>query len=218
MATATLGDLKTQIADDLDRSDLSTQIADAINNAIAFYASERFYFNEARTLTFNTVANQDTYTVSDNATIPLLFDIDAIFVTVGDAERPVEQDDPTDIEYFNGTGQSTGAPLSYAWFAESLRFSPIPDDAYQVRVTGAFQVPAPTADDDSTNKWITEAFELIRCRAKAYLYSHVIRDPDGVVLMVGEDGMHGAAGVAFDQLKAKTSKKVSTGWVRPTTW
>ena len=46
---ATFGALKAKVADDLVRTDLDTQIADAVNEAIADYKTERFWFNEYRT-------------------------------------------------------------------------------------------------------------------------------------------------------------------------
>ena len=52
---ATYGDIKTRVAGNLVRTDLGTEIGQAINDAINEYASTRFWFNETRSVTFNTV-------------------------------------------------------------------------------------------------------------------------------------------------------------------
>ena len=51
--------MQARIADDLARPDITNQIADAINDAIAHYQSTRFYFTETRTASFSTVAGQE---------------------------------------------------------------------------------------------------------------------------------------------------------------
>src|SRR5689334_5061353 len=64
--TNTVGDLaalKARIARDLNRTDLTTQIADEISSAIAYYRSHRFEFNEIQA-TFSTVAFQDEYAIA----------------------------------------------------------------------------------------------------------------------------------------------------------
>ena len=70
--------MKTRIADEIARDDLTTQIGYAINDAISAYNNERFYFNETRDLTFYTVASQELYTSSDLADMPNILKIDWI--------------------------------------------------------------------------------------------------------------------------------------------
>ena len=55
---STFGALKTRIADELNRSDLTSQIASAVPRAIEYYARERFDFNEGRSTASTVVDNQ----------------------------------------------------------------------------------------------------------------------------------------------------------------
>ena len=72
----TLATLKSRIADDISRSDLTTQIANSITDAITYYQNRRFFFNETRSETFDTVAAQSLYRSSDDAAIPTFARLD----------------------------------------------------------------------------------------------------------------------------------------------
>ena len=74
--------MKARIADDLARPDLTNQIADAINDAIATMHSTRFYFTETRTASFATVAGQSYYSAADDPDIPDMYEVDAAQITV----------------------------------------------------------------------------------------------------------------------------------------
>ncbi len=54
---------------------------------------------------------------------------------------------------------------------------------------------------------MTKAYELIRCRAKAYIFAHVIHQPDEANLA------RGAEQDALDNLRAKTSRKSGAGMI-----
>jgi hypothetical protein len=208
----TLAALKAEIADDLDRTDITTQIASAITNAINHYKKTRFFFNEARTVTFTTVADQDTYTSSDQVSIPLMFDFDVVTITVDDDARELVRMSHAETELLNDASASTGEPVAYAYFNQAFRLYPIPDDAYVVRIVGGIKTAAPASDAEANNVWMTEAYELIRCRAKAYLGVHVVKDADmaGTMAMAEKD--------ALDALYAETSRKKASGQIRATTF
>jgi hypothetical protein len=75
----TLADLKSRIALELARTDLTAQIGNAVSDAIKFYGSERFWFNQSRSITFPTVNGQQAYGASDQALIPSLIKIDDVY-------------------------------------------------------------------------------------------------------------------------------------------
>lgn len=204
----TLGALRAEIADDLDRTDLTTRISAAITNAINHYRKTRFYFNEQRTVTFNTVASQSTYTVSDLATIPNVFDLDQVTIEVSGDIRELDQISHQEIELLDTA--NTGEPTVYSFFNQSYRFYPVPDDAYAVRLIGGIKTAAPLTDVETDNVWMTEAYELIRSRAKLYLAIHVVKDKDMAADMVA------AEKDAFDALISETSRKRATGQIRAT--
>lgn len=209
----TLTVLKARIADDLDRTDISSQIASAITDAIEHYKNDRLFFNETRSSTFVTVAAQSRYTVADDTDIPLWFDLDAVFMTDSTREIDMAQYDPVQMEYLLGqTSPGSGLPYAYAYFDSSFWFYPVPDDVYTVRPMGAIEKAAPASDGETGNVWMTEAFELIRCRAKVYLAAHVINDPNLAMIMTQAEQS------ALERLQRKTSKRIATGRIEPTAW
>ena len=201
----TLAILKSRIADELARDDLTTQIAYAISDAIAAYTDERFYFNESRSNTFATVANQEFYTSSDAAFIGTLNKIDYIACYVGDQPYQVLPMRPVDMESFSTNGTSTGQPSWYVFYNKSLRFYPVPDAVYTVRVAAAVDVAAPATDGEASNAWMIYAERLIRSRAKLELALHVLKDLELAATM------QQAVEEAFDQLKSRTNQLTQIG-------
>lgn len=207
MTTLTL--LKSTIADDIDRTDLTSQIAAAINSAIAFYATKRFYFNETRSSTFVTVAAQSRYTSSDDTDIPKFVSLDRMFlIDTGSLVYELEQIDPLEMELLLDSGASSSRPNCFSWYERTFAFHPIPDGIYTIRPLGIIQKDAPATDDEENNIWMTDGFELIRSAAKRYLTMHVINDPDLMQRASQAEGM------ARDQLKS--DRYMATGNIVPT--
>jgi hypothetical protein len=75
-----------------------------------------------------------------------------------------------------GDGAQTGQPAFYAWQDESIRIEPVPNDAFALRFGCFLKITAPASDSEAGNRWMTDGELLIRCRAKAELYAHVIKD------------------------------------------
>ncbi len=211
MTTYTLAGLKAQIADDLARSDLSTQIGDAIENAIKQRKVRRFYFNETRSTTFATVANQSEYASSDDTDIPLFLEIDQVFVTdSGGSVFPIEQEDVAELTWLLGNGAATGRPHCYGYYDRKFVLYPIPDDVYTITPMGHIEVAAPASDAEANNVWMTEAFEMLRSDAKAYLYAHTIKDSEQASVSVD------AATGAKNTLMSATNRRVATGNIERT--
>lgn len=171
------GSIQARIADEVKRSDLTSQIALEIQSAIQFYEKEQFWFSQSRsTLTFSTVASQEFYTSSDNANIPYILELDAVTVTITGTRTPMEFDlSYIDMEAISSMTTSTGQPSNVAYYAQQLRFYPIPDAIYPVRVSGTFKLSTLSLSAD-TNAWMVEGEELIRSRAKSAIYSRYIRN------------------------------------------
>lgn len=171
VTAGTLGAMKKRIANEINRSDLTNQIADAISTAIAAFQDVRFWFNETRSFTFATVADQAIYTSSDDADIGNIQKIDYLTVDVGSYSYTLEQRPP---EWFDsGSDTSSNIPGYFSFYDESIRLYPVPAEAYTVRVACVEKVAAPSTDAEASNPWMVQAELLIRCRAKAELYKHV---------------------------------------------
>ena len=173
----TLSALKSQIVDDLARTDLTTPIADAITASINFYKPKFFYFNQSRAATFSTVADQSSYGVGDDADIPLFVKIDEVFITdSGSNVFPLKHYQHERMEVLLDTNAATGRSFAYSYYEKKFYLYSIPDAVYTIRPTGLIERAAPATDGEADNVWMTEAFELLRCRAKAYLYLHTIHN------------------------------------------
>ena len=212
---STLATLKSTIADDLARPDLTAQIAAAITQAITFYKEERLFWTDTRTENFDTIADQADYDVDDESTIPLFIQIDALFLDDTDGTRygPLTRIDQTVMERLQDSSASTGRPSAWSWFNAGIWLHPIPDGVYTVRPLGQIEVAAPSGDNDAGNKWMTKGFELIRCRAKALIFTHTVKNAEQSMLM------REAAREELDFLRRDSSKRgAPLGQIRATSF
>ena len=215
--------LAARIADDLARSDLTTQIGNAIDDAIEHWKTTRFHFNETRAVTFTSVASQSIYTSSDSASIPLMFDVDTLYVTEsgGTPELVGPNGKKQDFDHVHDlilTGGGTGKPYMWAWFDRSIYVYPVPDStSYTFRLTGAIEKAVPASGSEADNVWMTEAFALLRAHAKGLLYLHVIHNMEKAAMMLGPrlDARGGAAGAEYRKLRREATDKRGLGIISP---
>ena len=179
---STLTALKARIADDIARSDLTSQIANAISDSITYYKNKRFYFNETRSATFATVDGQSSYSSSDDADIPLFNELDEVFLETSTSKFRLRRRDPKEVEFLLDPTASEGQPTEYSYFARNFRLYPTPDAVYTIRPMGFIEVAAPATDDEADNVWMVNCFELLRCHAKVLLYIHVIKSTEQAAL------------------------------------
>lgn len=209
---ATFGDMKTRIASELHRSDLSTYISNSILSAIAFYESNRFFKGEKRG-TFSTIAGQRYYgtTTASPGTLPSdIVEIDSIVTTVNNRIYKLEQVSYEHLEDIDaGVTPLSGYPRLWAWYAEQIRFYPSPNNEYLMTVSYQYERPVLSADSDE-NFWTTEAEELIRNRAKKDICMSVLTDPDRAQLCASMEA------AALKSLKAQTVKLLSSNQLTPT--
>ncbi len=173
------GTMQARIADELARTDLTTQIRRAIQTAIKHHERKKLKFNQA-TGTFSTVASQEYYSSSDLADIPNLVLIDAVKITIGGTSYPLVERDFSEIDALNN-GTTTGDPEFYAYYKQQIRLSPVPSAANTVTLAYVKKLAALSADGD-TNAWMVDGEELIRLTAKLDLFINVIRTVDQLEL------------------------------------
>jgi hypothetical protein len=176
---ADLSDLKTRIASELHRgSTLTTQIADAITTAIAFYRSHRFEFNEQQA-SFNTVASQEAYDSGDTGFPDDIGQIDSVRVTASGRVVPLEPKTLHEVQALNSATTTTGIPSGYCWYAQQMFFTPIPNAVYSTSISYQQRKDAPSGDSDGTTIWTNQCEALIRARAKKLICRDVTRDVSG---------------------------------------
>lgn len=200
-----------EMEDDMLRDD-DAAYTSKINAAIRHYQPRRFWFNESRSVTFNTAANTDLYRFGAGLEITTEFyRIDSVFITIGtDDVRELDRRNYVDLEALADNNTDTGEPSDYAFIDKAIRFWRNPDAIYATRLTGHVKLAAPASDSEADNAWMTEAYDLIMCRAKAELYAHRYEDPGNAAVM------RSAEYDALQRLRGVTDDKVATGHLEPT--
>ena len=105
---------------------------------------------------------------------------------------------------------ASGQPYKYSYFEQSFRLYPIPDAVYTVRPIGVIEEAEPATDGEADNPWMVHAFELLRCRAKAYLCGHVTMDFELAQAMLAAEHS------ALQKLRRETAKKTGGGLIEAT--
>ena len=170
--------LRTRIADELanDGAVTDAQIAYAVQDAIKMYERRMWWWNQSVTSAFSTVALQEYYTVSDWADMANAVEIDAMTVLYSSVLSPLKAVDFVTIND-EQNGYVKGVPRVFAYYDQSIRFYPIPYDAYPITVSYVTRLTTLSADAD-TNAWTTEAEELIRHAAKRKIAMNYMHAPD----------------------------------------
>jgi hypothetical protein len=173
-----------EIESDTERSD-TTAITSKINAAIRHYQPRRLFFNESRSITFNTVASTDTYRFGAGLEITTEFyRIDGAWITIAAEDvRELERRNYADLEGTADNNTDTGEPSDYAFINKAIRLWRNPGAIYSVRLMGHIKVAAPASDAEASNAWMVEGYDLIMSRAKAELYAHRWEDPGNAQLM-----------------------------------
>lgn len=203
--------MRSRIADDLNRTDLNSQIDEAINRAIDYYEVRRTWFNET-TGTVSTVASQQAYGTSDGVPSDIL-EIDKI--TFAQSSSAVYTLYPRTIQQIldiNVTATTyTGVSNDYAWYQGKLYLYPTPDGAYTVTFYYQKSYSDLTADGDS-NDWSDNAEDLIESRAQWWIYSRLLNNPSMASIHKQNEIE------AWDKISRRTESMLSTGKLRPTSF
>ena len=201
-------DMVNRIADETLRPDMANQIKLCIQEAIAHHEVERYWFNQFRDRTFDTVAGREFYDATDLSDIPGILELDAVTITIGSAHWPLTRAGYVELERRNADGNARGQPTHYTYWGQMLRLYPVPDGVYPVRLSGLFKLPLLTADDDQ-NAWTNEAEDLIRHRAKMMLYSQYLRDDSNAGRAAALEG------AARDRLTISSARRLAGNEIRP---
>jgi len=179
-SAATFSDLVSAIADEIDdtTAEYNAQIQTAAYAAIRYCERNVYYFNETRDVTFPAISGQDWYDGADSPQIPKLGRIVAVYVERTDGRRyEMRRVTPEELERLADNSASRGEPYAYTYFGQKLRLYPIPDSSpYTIRLQlGPYRLATISSQSDS-NVWTTEAFDMIKARAKYILYKDILKD------------------------------------------
>jgi hypothetical protein len=204
---STYGAMQTRIADEIVRSDLTTQIQKAILTAIVHYARERLWFNESRAQ-LDTVNGQEYYGLPTD-----FVDEDSLTIEINSGRTyPLVPRSWQFIEDVNFAGSTlTSYPQDYTIFAGQIRLYPVPNGVYTLFIAYVRSFDALSAAGD-TNSWMTDGEELIRSRAKWDLFNNVIREFSEAQTMKLQEIE------ALKSIRRRSALQLSTGRLRPTTF
>lgn len=203
--------IQALIASDIQRTDLTSDIAQAVQDAIKCYQMRRWYFNETNTSLWNTVASQEFYTVIDSPDIPNYLKIDHLKITTGGTSRfPLTRRDWDWIDNVSVNTTSVGQPTDFCYYEQKVRLYPIPDAVYPMRFSGVLRL-ATLVNPADTNAWVntSDAEPLIRARAKWQIATSVTFDDDLAARAEKQ------VNIALNDLMASTRRRLGTGKVRP---
>jgi hypothetical protein len=210
----TFSDIKAAIADDIDDTtgEYAAQIATAVLAAIRYCERKTYYFNETRDVTFATVDGQEWYDSSDNANIPTLVRIVAAWTedSAGQRDELIRMM-PADMEQLADSSGSRGEPYAFTYFGQRIRLYPMPDaTAYTIRLQlGPYRLTPLSADSD-TNAWLSEAYDLVKARAKYILAKDTLKDAAVAAEALNDFNDQDNA------LTGETTSRNATGYIRPT--
>jgi hypothetical protein len=208
-------EMQTRIADELARSDLSSQIALEIQSAIDHYKRQRFWFNEgsATAMTTGGVAGLAIAVPSD------WIELDEMTITDAGYVHPMEKLAWRDFlrkGYLDTTTSSR--PEHWSYFRDQFYLGPCPDTAYTLTLYYVKALTALSADSD-TNAWTEEAEALIRSRATAAVQVRYLRDDAAIAdqrffMQSGQPFLNLFEQQAFDNLTMATHKRRKVGKLR----
>lgn len=212
ITTPSFSNLLTQIADEIDDTtgEYQGQIQTAIYGAIRFCERNTYYFNETRDVTFSTVAGQAFYGAADEPHIATLIRIQHAYIEENGQNLELIRATPDYLEVIDDTLSSQSKPVLYTYINQALRLYPVPNAVYTIRLQlGPYRL-APIEDSADSNAWTTEAFDLIKARAKYLLYKDILKDPNFAAEALNDYNEQHAA------LKGETSDRHRTGVIKAT--
>ena len=159
MAISTYAELKTSIANWLDRSDLTDVIPDFI--ALAETRHKRdFKIRRMETrVTANTIANTEYYTLPDNYIAMRNIKLNT------DTKTPLEFLTPEIMDRLQA-GSSVGKPKAYSIKGNTIQLRPIPDGVYEIEIA-YYKTFTALSDSNTTNDMLTH-------HPDAYLYGALV--------------------------------------------
>ena len=208
---ATRYTLEAEIVDDLQRSDLTTQVTKAVATAIKAYEEERFFFNEAYAVSVTLSSSVAFLALSALPTRILQFDR----VRLKQSTNTYSDLCKRDYSWIMARQDvvALAQPYEYCIYNEKLMFDSYAASNYTLVLDGLKSLGNSASNTYSTSSsiaWFDNAYELIRHRAKRELYMHVLKDANlAAASKLAEDD-------EYRLLKNKSYGREATGQIMPT--
>jgi len=160
--------VRSRIADDINRTDLNSQINQQIVAAIRHYRTFPMFFNEKTT----TLSASQAYVA-----LPADFITDdQLYIKISGYEIPMDKWPLWDI--FDQRPTSGGRPGAYCIYGNRFEFNRSCDQVYTLVERYIYELSEVTlsASDDQTNEWLITGEDLIIYRAEKMIYSQILKD------------------------------------------
>ena len=159
MAISNYSELKSAIADWLDRTDLTDSIPDFITLAETRHRRDFKIRRMETRVTANTIVDSEYYTLPDN------------FVAMRNIQ--LNTNPKTSLEYLTPeqmdrihAGSTKGKPKAYSIIGNNIQLRPLPDSVYQIEML-YFKYFTPLSDSSTTN-------DMLTYHPDAYLYGALV--------------------------------------------
>lgn len=199
------GNMRTRIAGELQRGNLTSFIQDAILSALRFYKRQPFRWNITRTQT----------TLADGVefyALPTDFiEAYSVVLTEGSELELLTERSYFWVEEAKQWSDYKSRPYVYTVQNDEFRVYPVPDKAYVVTMNYVYELPEPSTDA-STNAWFTDGEELIRTHAKVDLLENVIRGQES---LQEAQILRGREQEILSQLRREYKRSQSSGRITP---
>tara|TARA_Y100000004_G_scaffold58336_1_gene64961 strand:+ start:30 stop:656 length:627 start_codon:yes stop_codon:yes gene_type:complete len=159
MAITTYSELKTAIANWLDRTDLDDRIPEFIQLAEARHRRDFKIRRMETRVTANTIADTEYYSLPDNFTAMRNIQLNT------DPKTPLEYLTPEQMDRIKG-GSTKGKPKAYSIIGNSFQLRPIPDGVYEIEML-YYKYFTALSDSNTTNDMLTYHPDL-------YLYGSLV--------------------------------------------
>jgi len=202
-----LMDMVTLISDEIDdtTNEYSSQIQAAIFAAIRVCEREPFYFNDSSDVVISTQKDKTWYSGKDEKLLNSIIRIVAAYYQFGTGKE-IELQRLSIKQFTELENSAYGRPESFCYFAQKIGFYPTPnEDKYKIKlILSPIRLSALTSIDEMA-PWFTEAFDLIKARAKYELYKDIIKDPPLALAALNDFNEQMA------MLHVETSRRQATG-------
>ena len=156
MAITTFSELKTAVANWLDRSDLTDRIPEFIALAEARHRRDFKIRRMETRVTANTIADTEFYTLPDNYVAMRNIQLNT------DPKTALEYLTPEQMDRVRG-GSTTGKPKAYSIIGNTFQLRPIPDSVYEIEML-YYKYFTGLSDSNTTN-------DMLTYHPDAYLYA-----------------------------------------------
>ena len=159
MAISTYSELKTAVANWLDRSDLTDIIPDFIVLAETRHKRDFKIRRMETRVTANTISETEYYTLPDDYIAMRNIKLNS------DPKTALEYLTPEIMDRLNA-GSSTGKPKAYSIKGNNIQLRPLPDGVYEIEIS-YYKTFAALSDSNTTNDMLTH-------HPDAYLYGALV--------------------------------------------